>query len=245
MMLMGVVCRLTAGPGSIKRQRRNGVVAGASVALAITWLTPLLWTVWRPRFLPWPLESYVNGVHIYNEPQAWLFPIFPWAGFAFAGLAAGFALRSAWARVHETDLFFSAGVAGVVLILFAHELERAPQIYPVYDFWHTSPSFFLIRVGLLLIVLSLSYGWCRFGPGQRGFSPLVQLGQTSLLVYWVHIEFVYGKVSILPKRASSIAAATGGLVVISLAMLLLSWLRTRTKSSLASVWQRFRPMPAS
>lgn len=245
MMLMGVACRIFARSGSIEEQRRTGILTGVSAALAIALLTPLLWTVWRLRFLPWPLESYINGVHIYGEPQSWLFPIFPWTGFAFAGLAAGFALRSDWARKNETDLFFSAGLAGVVLILFAKGLEMAPQIYPVYDFWHTSPSFFLIRIGILLIILSLAYGWCRFGPGQWGFSPLVQLGQTSLLVYWVHIEFVYGRVSILPKKASSIAAATGGLVVIFLAMLLLSWLRTRTKGTLVSVWQRLRPAPAA
>lgn len=245
MMLMGVVCYLTAGSGSITQQRRNNLVVGTLVALSVTLLTPLLWTVWRPRFLPWPLESYVNGVHIYSEPQAWLFPIFPWAGFAFAGLAAGFALRSSWAREHETDMLFSAGLAGVVLILFANALELAPQVYPVYDFWHTSPSFFLIRIGVVLIVLALGYGWCRFGPGARGFSPLVQLGQTSLLVYWVHIEFVYGRFSFLPKRGSSIATATFGLAVVFLSMLLLSWLRTRTKGSLASVWQRLRPAPAA
>ena len=32
------------------------------------------------------------------------------------------------------------------------------------------------------------------------FSPLIQLGKTSLLVYWVHIEFVYGRFSILRKE---------------------------------------------
>ena len=75
------------------------------------------------------------------------------------------------------------------------------QIYAVYDFWHTSPNFFLIRVGLLLAILSVTYAWCRWGAGQWGFSPLIQLGQTSLLVYWVHIEFVYGRLSIVPKHA--------------------------------------------
>ena len=88
---------------------------------------------------------------------------------------------------------------------------RGPSnFYPVYDFWHTSPNFFLIRVGLLLAILSVTYAWCRWGAGQWGFSPLIQLGQTSLLVYWVHIEFVYGRVSILPKHAVGIRTASIG-----------------------------------
>ena len=101
---------------------------------------------------------------------------------------------------------------------------------PVHDFWHTSLTFFLIRAGMLLVILSMSYVWCAKGLGQRGFSPLIQLGQTSLLVYWVHIEFVYGKYSILPKRASSPITATIGLLVIFLAMLLLSLARTGWKA---------------
>ena len=55
---------------------------------------------------------------------------------------------------------------------------------------------------------------------------MIQLGQASLLVYWVHIEFVYGRVSILPKHAQGIAGATGGLAVIAGAMLVLAYIRT-------------------
>jgi fucose 4-O-acetylase-like acetyltransferase len=67
------------------------------------------------------------------------------------------------------------------------------------------------------------------------FSPLAQLGRTSLLVYWVHIEFVYGRFSILPKGQCSIAKATAGLIVIFAAMLALSLLRTRWKGRKARV----------
>ncbi len=206
-----------------------GVTAGA-VALLISLLTPPLWTSWRPRWLPWPLESYIDGVHNLGQPQAWLFPVFPWSAFAFAGLAIGFLLLSDWARQHEAALFAMAGAAGVCLIYLARWMDARPEhIYSVYDFWHTSPTFFLIRVGLLLVILALAYGWCRGGAGQRGFSPMIQLGQTSLLVYWVHIEFVYGRLSILPKHANGIRTASLGLFTIFLAMLVLSILRTRWK----------------
>ena len=73
------------------------------------------------------------------------------------------------------------------------------------------------------------YAWCRWGAASWGFSPIIQLGQTSLLVYWVHIEFVYGRFSILPKRAMGIGGASLGLAVIFVAMVLLSLARTRLK----------------
>jgi fucose 4-O-acetylase-like acetyltransferase len=109
--------------------------------------------------------------------------------------------------------------------------HSATQIYPVYDYWHTSPNFFLFRVGLLLMILLGAYVWCRWGAGQWGFSPLIQLGQTSLLVYWVHIEFVYGRLSILHHHSTDVRGASIGLLVIFLVMVLLSVGRTNWKKS--------------
>jgi fucose 4-O-acetylase-like acetyltransferase len=199
-------------------------------------LTPLLWTSWRPRWLPWPLESYIDGVHNLGEPQAWLFPVFPWTAFAFIGLAVGLFLVSDWAKRNGAAAAV-LGVLGGLLIYVAKWLDARPeQLYAVYDFWHTSPNFFLIRVGLLLLILAAVYVWCRWGAGQWGFSPLTQMGQTSLLVYWVHIEFVYGRFSILTKRTQDIRTASLGLLAIFLSMLVLSALRTRLKGRGAQVW---------
>jgi len=210
--------------------RRILVGAAVGTAVLIALITPLLWTTLRPRFLPWPLESYINGVHNLGTPQAWLFPIFPWSSFAFTGLAVGFILQAPWTRSHEARVFFSLGGVGLVLIELSRWLDAQPrQWYPVYDYWHTSPNFFLIRVGMLLVILTACYAWCRWGLAQWGFSPLIQLGQASLLVYWVHIEFVYGRVSILAKHAQSIGGASLGLLIITVAMLALAYIRTHFK----------------
>jgi uncharacterized membrane protein len=232
MMLMGGMCWVVQTRFRGTQPRLALGLTSACIALMISVLTPLLWTSWRPRWLPWPLESYFDGVHNFGQPQTWLFPIFPWVGFAFAGLALGFLLLSDWARRQEAKTFLFAGVGGVGLICLAHELDVISwQPFGNYDFWRTSPNFFLMRVGMLLAILSATYVWCRWGAGQWGFSPLIQLGQTSLLVYWVHFEFVYGRVSILPKRAVDARTASLGVLTIFLAMLLLSVLRTRYKKN--------------
>jgi uncharacterized membrane protein len=240
MILMGVVCWIVLNVGRTSRIRQVLGLTAGGVALLISLLTPLLWTTWRPHWLPWPIESYIDGVHNLGQPQSWLFPIFPWTAFAFAGLAVGFLLLSDRARQREAATFAITGAAGVVLIYLARWMDSRPeQFYSVYDFWHTSPNFFLIRVGLLLAILAVTYAWCRWGAGQWGFSPLIQLGQTSLLVYWVHIEFVYGRLSILPKHAADIRTASVGLLVIFLAMLLLSIWRTSVKRR-GTAWTRWR-----
>lgn len=234
MMLMGVICWAAGSTyrgGTGVGTRARTIAAALLCAAAISALSPLLWTNWRTRFLPWELETYVNGVHNLGQPQAWLFPIFPWTAFAFAGLAFGFILVSERARQLGSRVFAAAAIAGIILIYAAKFLDsRSLQIYPVFDFWHTSPEFFMIRLGLLLLLVLFAYAWCRWGLGQKGFSPLVQLGNTSLLVYWVHIELVYGRFSILPHRSQTVADASAGLAVIFVMMLALSLLRTTWKS---------------
>lgn len=229
MMLMGALCWI-AGSGSPEAGRNRSFLGAIVVAAVVALATPLLWTSARPRFLPWPLESYINGVHIYKDPQPWLFPLFPWTAFAFAGLAVGFWMFSPLAKRTKGWSFALIGIGGAAACAASVAMDRSGlHWFGDYDYWHTSPNFFLMRCGILLAIVALAYVWCRWGLPARVFSPLEQLGKTSLLVYWVHIEFVYGRLSILPKGQCSIPKATFGLAVIFLAMLGLSLMRTRWK----------------
>jgi len=249
MILMALLCgfvlqmrspRTAAGHAAGPRQVSSATMPVAAIAIAalavavlIALLTPPLYTTWRPTWLPWEIESYIDGCHNLGAPQHWLFCMFPWTGFAFAGLAVGAVLFSDWGRDRTAQTLTWLAGAGAAAILIAYELDHSSlQLFATYDYWHTSPNFFMMRVGMLLLIAFFTYGWCRWGlatraPGIWSFSPLIQLGQTSLLVYWVHIEFVYGRFSILPKRAVGIATATRGLAEICLFMLILSMLRTR------------------
>jgi uncharacterized membrane protein len=246
MMLMGALC-WASGAGTPEKSRSRAIAAGLVAAALVAVMAPWLWTTLRPRWLPWPLESYINGVHVYGHPQPWLFPLFPWVAFAFVGLAVGFLLFSDFAKKTEAWFFAVVGGAGVIACGLSLGLDAAPvRLYSpeIYDYWHTSPEFFLTRCGVLLVLLFLAYAWCQWGWAQKGFSPIIQLGNTSLLVYWVHIEFVYGRFSILPKGRCSILKATAGLLTIFLAMVALSLLRTRWKKRKAKAL-RAGPAPAA
>ena len=237
LILMALFWKLMTAPslipagGGNQRWRNRTIALALLVAAAIAVATPPLWTTHRLRFLPWMLESYINGVHIYDAPQPWLFAIFPWCGFAFVGLAFGLFILSDFARKREVLALALAGGVGVVACALSVLLDYSgPRIYSVYDYWHSSPNFFLMRCGILLILAFTIFAWCRWGWATKGFSPFIQFGKTSLLVYWAHIEFVYGRLSILPKRRSSISLATLGMVVIFVAMLGLSIWRTRSRN---------------
>jgi hypothetical protein len=79
---------------------------------------------------------------------------------------------------------------GIIALSFAlHPL--AALIYPVYEYW-LSPSFFMLRLGLVGLLCAAMYLFER----RRGVSPrsVVSLvGRESLLVYTVHLMLVYGK----------------------------------------------------
>jgi uncharacterized membrane protein len=245
--VQGVQAQKNGDQPGLDVRRHMFLAAVASImAVVISSLTPLLWTTWRPRFLPWQLESYINGVHNLGTPQAWLFPIFPWTGFAFAGLSMGSILASGFSQKLGSRIFLLTGASGVALVFAAKWSDSlSGQIYPVYDYWHTSPSFFLLRIGMLLVLVLGAFVWCRWGLGQIGFSPLIQLGKTSLLVYWVHIELVYGRFHILAPRSQTILGASKGLLTIFLAMLGLSLARTAWKARIPSPFGGRKPAQAA
>ena len=215
--------------------RRNHLIGlSLLIAAVVAVATPPLWTTNRPRFLPWMLESYIDGVHNFGSPTPWIFSIFPWCGFAFVGLAFGLFLFSDFARRKEVSALAIVGAIGALACALSLWCDYSNvRFYAVYDYWHSSPNFFLMRCGILLLLTFAIFVWCRWGWVTEGFSPCIQFGKTSLLVYWVHIEFVYGRLSILPKSRSTIPLATAGMMVIFAAMTGLSIWRTRAKKRAA------------
>ena len=175
--ILGILCWFT-GARDPNAARNNSLLASLFTAAVIALATPAVWTSSRLNVLPWPIESYINGVHTFRQPQPWLFPIFPWCAFAFVGLAVGFLLFSDFARRHESLFFLSLGATGLFICVLALLFDALPiRLYTVYDFWHSNPNFFLMRCGVLLVILSLTYAWCRWEWAQRGLSPVIQLGK--------------------------------------------------------------------
>ena len=119
-MLLGILCRLSSS------RKINGITA-AVVALSISLAAPLVWTTWRPHWLPWYLESYFDGVHIYGKPQSWLFPLFPWSAFAFAGLAVGCILTSEWSAKNAARTISMFAAAGIAIFLLSWGSELAAE----------------------------------------------------------------------------------------------------------------------
>jgi uncharacterized membrane protein len=211
------------------RPRVRGLAALA-LAAAICLLAPLAWDGPWLQGLPNPILGYFSG----RAPDA-RFPLLPWAGFAAAGAAAGVLLDAARRQGREGPCIALLSASGAAAIVAGFLIDRHfPQIYPREDFWYTSPSYFLIKGGVVLLVLGVAFLADRI-PGP---SPLRQLGRTSLLVYWVHLEIIYG-MFVMPwaRQRLDVPQALLGVALLTLAMLCLSYLRT----ALPRWWRQHHP----
>jgi uncharacterized membrane protein len=187
--IMGPALALTGVLWGIARGPRSAAVLCGGVAVGLAMVTPLTRVAtWLPA-LPAPLQWYVspNGNHS-------TFTLFPWAGFAFAGAACGAVLAHADTS-DEGRRLEGMAAAGFVIAAGCYVASMLPSIYPpsMSSFWHTSPTYFGLRVSILMVLL-----WTLFllapvaAAVPRAFGVLAYFGRHSLFVYWIHVELVYG-----------------------------------------------------
>jgi heparan-alpha-glucosaminide N-acetyltransferase-like protein len=160
-------------------------VAVSIITVMVCVLTPLTWEVDFLKILPLPAAQLLNGLH--GSP----FPLFPFVGFLFAGAIVSWELLAAGERGEEHKFSKRLGLIGAGLVLAGILSDVIPiQIYPTYDFWLTSPAYFFIRVGALLLI---TYGFWRLaGRFSQTSGTWTILGRESLFVYVIHLFLLYG-----------------------------------------------------
>jgi uncharacterized membrane protein len=178
------------------------VAACTAAAVCIGMLTPIVRTTSLVGALPIWLQWYMRPAG-----DLTIFTLFPWAGFVFAGGAVGVLLATATDERAERRLQVILGASGAALIALGFYAAGLPSIYRVSSFWTSSPTWFAIRVGILMVAVSAIFALWVFSrettksrpPGflARVFvrswqKPLTVLGRSSLFVYWIHVELVYG-----------------------------------------------------
>lgn len=222
-------------------ETRDRIRMGAVCGLFIAGASPVISAIglgWLPEFL----RNYFVPNHNY-------FAFFPWAAYVAFGLSAGSILRLAKEEDYLKVMQWSA-IFGVVLVTSARYFANLPYSpYANSDFWLNSPALVLIKLGVIYMLMSFAYIWTRFVNPDR-WSFVRQLGTTSLLVYWVHTELVYGSWFWYWKNSltapQSFAVAFG---VIAL-MIILSVLRTGWKDRpglpviVRRQWRQWRELPA-
>jgi fucose 4-O-acetylase-like acetyltransferase len=127
------------------------------------------------------------------------------------------------------------GVFGAALALGAYAASYLPSIYAQASFWTSSPTFFFLRVGILMLALPAAYAWNavwqtlprRRAQQREGGPPLQYFGRASLFIYWIHVEMVYGVVSGAIHRQLSFGQAVAAYLLFSVFLFLVAKAKDR------------------
>ncbi len=163
------------------------------ISIGVLLITPVMWGIEFWGVVPVSIAAYLNGNHFS------LFPLFPWSAFLFAGCITGYHyLRTRQpggagdSSGRESQMMKRAVLWAAVLIVTSFVLEPLlARVYPTYDYWRFSPSFVLLRLGLVVVLCAVMFLYeKRSGVSPRSVAALV--GRESLLVYSAHLLMIYG-----------------------------------------------------
>jgi uncharacterized membrane protein len=211
------------------RTRNHYAMALMILVPLVAILTPLVSLEDFSTSLSPALTPYVN------RQQLSLFPLFPFAGFLFAGALVGHFFLKAREQNMDKKFMVHLGFMGAVCAALAVGADLLPwSVFPTHDFWKSSPVFFLVRLAVTVEIIVLFR--LLSGIPELLREHLTLLGQSSLLVYTTHIMIAYGS-TVNPGLAQIVGHSLPGTLALLTALLLLgamvmlvrTWTLARTR----------------
>jgi uncharacterized membrane protein len=206
--VMGLAMIAAALVWSLSANRLVRMILFAIATVVVAMTTPLVREASILAALPDAIEAYVRPL-----PGRTNFALFPWAAFLLAGGIAGELVFAAQSESEERRLQTGLLIAGVGGIALAYAASFRPSIYPVANFWTSSPTFLFIRLGICTAMvpiaraIDLFHAFARRAMSSYFSEPdvpgrvITTLGRSSLFVYWIHVEMAYGGIAKPLKRA--------------------------------------------
>jgi hypothetical protein len=208
-------------------------VAGLAIALASPVVSQLSGS-WVPSL-----------VRNYIAPDYGSFSFFPWGAYLAFGMSAGSIIRIIPAEATGRAMRWAALAGGVLILVSQFGASLPYSIYAKSEFWLNSPAQVLTKQGVVFLMLAGAFLWTRH-VSKGGWSWVRQLGITSLLVYWVHIELVYGRWLWFFKNGLTVPEAMLTALSVILLMVAISTIKTyreRVAMALAEMGWWFTPKP--
>jgi uncharacterized membrane protein len=224
--IMGPAIVVAALLWGLVPDRRGRLVIFALATAVMTLATPPVREASWLGVLPGPIEAYFRPVPGRNN-----FMLFPWAGFVFAGSFVGMLLDRVRSRSEDFVFHGWLGLAGLACAFGSYYAWYLPSPYAHSEFWTSSPSFFFMRVGILVVAVGVIFFQQAAAPltALGRAKPMQRFGRSSLFVYWIHVEMVYGAVSMSLQHKLSVRNAVIAFAVFSLMMFALVVLKDRVK----------------
>ncbi|MFN0156770.1 MAG: heparan-alpha-glucosaminide N-acetyltransferase domain-containing protein [Bacteroidota bacterium] len=211
------------------RTPRTWAIVVSIIAMVCVCLSPVVWGI---DFAP--LVSPILSPY-FNQTQISIFPLFPFSGFLFIGAMTGHFFLNARRHDLEREFFKKISLAGIVMGICGIVFEFFPiSLYSPHDYWKSSPIFFFVRLAIVFVLTS-GFFFLRSLPDIVSKN-IILLGQSSLLVYVLHIMIVYGSpansgLAQIVGRALSYpsAIAVGALVLFCMLGVVYGWNTLHTR----------------
>ena len=230
--VMGLAMLAGAWLWSAGRGRLDRVAWMVAATVAVAMITPAIRATPLVSPLPDPIEWYIRPI-----PGRGTFTLFPWAGFLLAGAAIGLWLDGARTPDAERRVNVALAAVGLLVAAGAYAASFMPAIYRDSSFWTTSPTFFFLRVGVLILSLPVAYAWNALWTGR---SVLQEFGQASLFVYWIHVELAYGVLSGPVHKSLTLGQAFAAYAIFTIAL----FGAAKLKNQVVDWWNTGRLQPS-
>ena len=216
--IMGVSMLAGAVALGFTKTLRAKALFFALATVAIAMATPLIREALFLNAVPDPIEAYFRPLQGLTT-----FTLFPWAGFFAAGCVVGAWLDTAGVSDADARLNRWLFMIGAAVALAGYLTSMLPPIYPRASFWTSSPTFFFLRLGILVMSVPCAFALSRIWRG----AALQEFGRASLFVYWIHVELVYGVLSAPIHRRLPFTFALAAFAAFTAAMFGLVRLKAR------------------
>lgn len=214
--VMGVSMIAAALLWRLGRGIASRAILFSTATVVIAMATPIVRTSGGLAVLPDPIEWYLRP-----SAGSTTFTLFPWAAFLTAGAAIGLWVDQTRNAPAERRAMAALAALGIAVAATGYATSFLPAIYQNTTFWGGSPTFFFLRLGVVIASVPLAYvitTWIWRGAALQEF------GRASLFVYWIHVEMAYGVLSAplhrrLPFELSLIAIVGFGALLFALVRL--------------------------
>jgi uncharacterized membrane protein len=249
--VMGIAMLAAAVLWGLTANRIVRIALFAIATVVVAMATPLVREASMLAVLPDAIEAYVRPL-----PGRTNFALFPWASFVLAGGIAGELVFAAQSERQERRLQAWLLISGLAGIAVGYAASFRPSIYPVANFWTSSPTFFFIRLGICTTMLPIARGidlfhaFARRAMASYFSSPdvpgrvIMTLGRSSLFVYWIHVEMAYGGIARPLKHALPLELSLVATVALcALLYKIVVWKdRKMAGRELTGAWRVFAPV---
>jgi uncharacterized membrane protein len=217
--ILGLSMLAAAVMWGVTRSRATRITLFVTAAAAVAAVAPAVRASTAIAALPDPLEWYFHP-----WPGKSSFTLSPWPAFLFAGVAVGEWLEGVRTAPEEHRTTWQIGGLGAALALLGYMSTYVPVLYDPREQWTSAPWFFAVRLGILLLAMPVALA---LTARSRGSSVLEEFGIASLFVYWIHVEMVYGIVSLPLHRQLTLPQA--GVAYVLLCVLLFGCVRLKNR----------------